>query len=153
MYQKLGLEPGPSVVPAGEKDAMMNFPGKALECAWDAGVTLYDTCDSYGNGHSEELIGNFLKGKRDQAVIVTKGGTNFRLPERSKNFTRDYLVMCLGESLKRLQTVMWMCICFMCGCCGRKRGSFRDVKLLKKIRKSPFLRHCHVGSGRHAARL
>lgn len=76
---------------------------EALACAWDAGVTLFDTCDSYGNGHSEELIGEFLKGKRDQAVVVTKGGTNFRVPERSKNFTRDYLKMCLDESLQRLQ--------------------------------------------------
>lgn len=76
---------------------------KALECAWEAGVNLFDTCDSYGNGHSEELIGKFLKERRDKAVVVTKGGTNFRLPERSKNFTRDYLKMCLDESLQRLQ--------------------------------------------------
>lgn len=77
---------------------------EALECAWENGVNLFDTCDSYGNGHSEELIGKFLKGKRQEAVIVTKGGTNFRVPERSKNFTREYLQMCLDESLKRLGT-------------------------------------------------
>lgn len=77
---------------------------EALACAWEEGVNLFDTCDSYGNGHSEELIGKFLAGKRHEAVIVTKGGTNFRVPERSKNFTREYLKMCLDESLKRLQT-------------------------------------------------
>ena len=77
---------------------------EALACAWEEGVNLYDTCDSYGNGHSEELIGRFLTGKRDKAVIVTKGGTNFRVPERSKNFTREYLKMSLDESPKRLQT-------------------------------------------------
>lgn len=75
---------------------------EALACAWDAGVNLFDTCDSYGNGHSEKLIGEFLKGKREQAVVVTKGGTNFRVPERSKNFTKEYLKMCLDESLERL---------------------------------------------------
>lgn len=75
---------------------------EALSCAWDAGVNLFDTCDSYGNGHSEKPIGEFLKGKRDQAVVVTKGGTNFRVPERSKNFTKEYLKMCLDESLERL---------------------------------------------------
>lgn len=80
-----------------------NLSMEALSCAWDAGVNLFDTCDSYGNGHSEELIGKFLKGKRDKAVVVTKGGTNFRVPERSKNFTKDYLKMCLDESLERLQ--------------------------------------------------
>lgn len=76
----------------------------ALKEAWDSGVNFYDTCDSYGNGHSEVLVGEFLKPMRKEAVIVTKGGTNFRLPERSKNFTREYLLMCLDESLQRLQT-------------------------------------------------
>lgn len=83
----------------GCKDAVSM---EALACAWDAGVNLFDTCDSYGNGHSERLIGEFLKGKREQAVVVTKGGTNFRVPERSKNFTKEYLKMSLDESLERL---------------------------------------------------
>ncbi len=76
----------------------------ALERAYELGINLYDTCDSYGNGHSEKLIGEFMKGRREEIVLVTKGGTNFRLPERSKDFTRDYLLMCLDESLQRLQT-------------------------------------------------
>jgi aryl-alcohol dehydrogenase-like predicted oxidoreductase len=76
----------------------------ALKAAMDAGVNFYDTCDSYGDGHSEELTGEFFKGIRKDVIIVTKGGTNFRVPERSKNFTRDYLMMSLDESLQRLQT-------------------------------------------------
>jgi len=76
----------------------------ALKTAMDNGVNFYDTCDAYGNGHSEELMGQFFKGIRSEVVIVTKGGTNFRVPERSKNFQRDYLLMCVDESLKRLQT-------------------------------------------------
>lgn len=35
---------------------------------------------------------------------MTKGGTNYRMPDRRKDFTRDYLMMCLDESLERLQT-------------------------------------------------
>ena len=77
---------------------------EALNVSWEKGVNLYDTCDAYGDGHSEILIGEFLKGRREASVIVTKGGTNYRLPERSKNFNRDYLMMCLEESLGRLQT-------------------------------------------------
>lgn len=77
---------------------------EALQEAWGGGINLFDTCDAYGDGHSEMLIGEFLKGKRDKAVVVTKGGTNFRLPERSKNFTHDYLISSLEESLSRLQT-------------------------------------------------
>lgn len=76
----------------------------ALDKAWELGVNLFDTCDAYGDGLSERLIGEFLQGKREQAIVVTKGGTNFRVPERSKNFERDYLMMCLDESLERLRT-------------------------------------------------
>lgn len=76
----------------------------ALKKAWDLGVNFYDTCDAYGNGHSENLMGEFFKGFRKDAIIVTKGGTNYRVPERSKNFNHDYLMMCLDESLQRLQT-------------------------------------------------
>ena len=77
---------------------------EAIKKAWDSGVNFFDTCDSYGNGHSEELLGEFFEGFRQEAIIVTKGGTNYRVPERSKNFTHDYLMMCLDESLKRLRT-------------------------------------------------
>lgn len=77
---------------------------EALQTAWEGGINLFDTCDAYGDGHSETLIGEFLQGKREEAVIVTKGGTNYRLPERSKNFTREYLTSSLEESLTRLRT-------------------------------------------------
>lgn len=76
----------------------------ALEKAWESGVNIFDTCDAYGDGLSEKLIGEFLQGRRDQAIVVTKGGTNFRVLQRSKNFERDYLKMSLDESLERLKT-------------------------------------------------
>ncbi|MDD4310923.1 MAG: aldo/keto reductase [Eubacteriales bacterium] len=85
-------------------DVVDDASRKALQAAWELGMNLFDTADAYGDGHSEVLIGEFLQGKREQAVIVTKGGTNFRLPERSKDFTHDYLMMCLDESLRRLKT-------------------------------------------------
>lgn len=47
---------------------------RALGAAWDAGITLYDTARSYGYGESEALLGQFLSGRRDQAVISTKFG-------------------------------------------------------------------------------
>lgn len=76
----------------------------ALQEAWQQGINLFDTADCYGDGHSEALIGEFLLGQREKAVIVTKGGTNYRVKERSKDFTRDYLIRSLDESLERLQT-------------------------------------------------
>lgn len=45
-----------------------------LAAALDAGVTLFDTADSYGAGHNEELLGRFLKGRRGQVRVATKFG-------------------------------------------------------------------------------
>lgn len=47
---------------------------RALGAGWDAGITLYDTARSYGYGESEALLGQFLSGRRHQAVISTKFG-------------------------------------------------------------------------------
>ena len=45
-----------------------------LDAALEAGVTLIDTGDFYGMGHNEMLIGEFLKGRRDQALLSVKFG-------------------------------------------------------------------------------
>ena len=43
-----------------------------IAAALDAGITLFDTADSYGMGKSEEILGKYLKGHRDEVVIATK---------------------------------------------------------------------------------
>ena len=44
-----------------------------VDAALDAGVTLFDTADIYGNGGgSEELLGEVLEGRRDRMVLATK---------------------------------------------------------------------------------
>ena len=45
-----------------------------LEAALAAGIDFFDTADTYGHGHNEELVGRFLKGKRDKVVLATKFG-------------------------------------------------------------------------------
>jgi len=47
---------------------------RALGIAWDEGIRFFDTARAYGYGESETLLGEFLKGRRDQAVIATKFG-------------------------------------------------------------------------------
>jgi len=54
---------------SGRRDSLA-----ALGAAWDAGIRLYDTARSYGSGESEALLGEFLRGRRDKAVISTKFG-------------------------------------------------------------------------------
>ena len=77
----------------------------AIESAFDLGVNFIDTSDAYGAGYSETLLGNALKGKRDQVVLATKGGNVMVGPNRGKRvFEPDYISGVLEDSLKRLQT-------------------------------------------------
>ena len=46
----------------------------ALGSAFDSGVDYFDLARSYGYGRAEEVVGEFLKGRRDQCVIATKVG-------------------------------------------------------------------------------
>ena len=45
-----------------------------LHRALDLGVTTYDASDAYGNGRSEVILGEALRGRREQTVLVTKSG-------------------------------------------------------------------------------
>jgi len=57
-----------------------------LEAAADAGVTFFDTADVYGDGRSEQLIGQFLANHPDLVVTVaTKIGR--RVEQRLENYT------------------------------------------------------------------
>jgi diketogulonate reductase-like aldo/keto reductase len=47
---------------------------RAMGVAWDSGITLFDTARSYGFGEAEAVLGEFLQGKRDRAVVATKYG-------------------------------------------------------------------------------
>lgn len=78
---------------------------RALQRAFDLGITFYDTADLYGNGHSETILGKALGAKRKQIIIGTKGGTlphsGFHMPQ---DFSPQYIRGALEASLKRLGT-------------------------------------------------
>lgn len=80
---------------------------RAIYRALDMGITFIDTSDAYGCGHSERLLGQALKGKRDQVVIATKFGY---VPDEEKrviygeNAAPSYIRAACGASLRRLQT-------------------------------------------------
>lgn len=75
---------------------------QALHAAVDAGMNFIDTSDAYGAGHSERVIGAFLKERSDrhQVIVCTKGGNN--MVTGARNFTRDYIRACVEGSLQRL---------------------------------------------------
>ena len=57
---------------------------RAMNTAWDAGITLFDTARSYGYGDAEAVLGEFLHGKRDRAIVATKFGIAPQNPGRLK---------------------------------------------------------------------
>lgn len=78
---------------------------KALEAAAEHGINFYDTADTYGSGHSEDLIAQFLKNKpRDQFFVATKAGWNFYEEPVRKVFEPEYIKRACEKSLKRLNS-------------------------------------------------
>jgi aryl-alcohol dehydrogenase-like predicted oxidoreductase len=83
----------------GQEDAT-----RMVKLALDRGINFIDTADVYSLGESETLVGNALKGVRDEIVLATK----VRLP-MSENFnrsgaTRVNIMREVEGSLRRLQT-------------------------------------------------
>jgi aryl-alcohol dehydrogenase-like predicted oxidoreductase len=58
---------------------------RAIQRAMELGVTFFDTAANYGAGHSERLLGQAVKGRRDQVVIATKFG--YHVDEAAKAVT------------------------------------------------------------------
>jgi aryl-alcohol dehydrogenase-like predicted oxidoreductase len=76
---------------AGQPE-VTNMIAKAL----DHGINFFDNAWEYHKGVSEERVGAALKGKRDQAIVMTKVCTHGR--------KKDVAMKMLEESLVRLQT-------------------------------------------------
>lgn len=77
---------------------------RMVKLALDRGINFFDTADVYSLGESETLLGNALKGVRNEIVLATK----VRLP-MGGNFnhsgaTRVNIMREIEDSLRRLQT-------------------------------------------------
>jgi aryl-alcohol dehydrogenase-like predicted oxidoreductase len=74
-----------------------------VDAAIAEGVTFFDTANSYGDGHSEEFLGDILQGRRDQVVLATKFGWE-RADDEGPRGARDYIMQAIDDSLRRLRT-------------------------------------------------
>ncbi|MDR1637314.1 MAG: aldo/keto reductase [Treponema sp.] len=88
---------------------------RTIHRARELGITLLDTAPAYGLGHSEEVVGKALQGRRADYVLSTKGGLRWDncegalLMERDgvrvlRNSRPESLAWELEQSLKRLRT-------------------------------------------------
>jgi aryl-alcohol dehydrogenase-like predicted oxidoreductase len=87
---------------------------EAVKRGIDLGINLFDTSDVYGCGKSEKLLGEAIKGRREEVVIATKfssvwdmnsGDPKSPCQSTGENYiTPEYIKKTCQESLERLQT-------------------------------------------------
>jgi len=84
---------------AKDNDAII---GKAIS----EGINLFDTADLYEKGGNEKLLGNALKGKRNDVLISTKVGNCWKEDGSGWEWTprKDYILKAADDSLRRLNT-------------------------------------------------
>ena len=112
-YQQLGLS-GLTVSTVGlgcnnfgARMADEDVPA-VVNAAIEAGITLFDTADVYGNvGGSEVLLGDALGSRRGEVIIATKFGSDMRGangPDWGARGSRRYIRIAVVNSLRRLGT-------------------------------------------------
>lgn len=77
---------------------------KVVQACLDAGITFFDTSDSYGAGKSEEYLGKAVERVRDDVVIATKFSSRTGEGPYRAGASRKYLVAACERSLRRLGT-------------------------------------------------
>jgi aryl-alcohol dehydrogenase-like predicted oxidoreductase len=81
---------------------------RALELALDSGINLIDTALGYGDGHSEELVGQAVRSRSETVYVATKIPPKNRLwPARTgthadEAFPADHVRACTEQSLRNL---------------------------------------------------
>jgi aryl-alcohol dehydrogenase-like predicted oxidoreductase len=93
---------GPLFSAWGQSDA--REARRLIDICLEAGVTLFDTADVYSNGASEEILGEALRGRRDEALISTKTGLPMGDGPQDWGASRARLIRAVEASLKRLGT-------------------------------------------------
>ncbi len=80
-----------------------NEANAIVDQAFDAGVTFFDTADTYGNGQSELMLGEALKGRREGAVVATKFHNPTGPFPTDGGVSRVHIMRAIEASLHRLQ--------------------------------------------------
>jgi aryl-alcohol dehydrogenase-like predicted oxidoreductase len=78
---------------------------RLIDVCLDHGVTMFDTADIYSKGAAESILGEAIKGRpRDQLILSTKATFRFGDGENQLGSSRHHLTRTIDEALKRLGT-------------------------------------------------
>ena len=77
---------------------------RLVDLALDAGVTFFDTADSYSGGLAEDILGQAIGGRRDQVLISTKANSRTEPGPNGLGSSRYHLIRTCEASLRRLRT-------------------------------------------------
>src|ERR1700742_1495590 len=75
---------------------------EVLAAALDAGVTLFDTAESYSRGANEEFAAPFVQANRERLTIATKFGISHEPDGMSARNEPAYIKRAVEGSLRRL---------------------------------------------------
>jgi len=75
-----------------------------VRAALDQGINLIDTAPIYGFGVAEEIVGAAIATRRDQVLVATKTGVEWRGGQVYRNASRDRILLEVDDSLRRLRT-------------------------------------------------
>jgi aryl-alcohol dehydrogenase-like predicted oxidoreductase len=77
---------------------------RIIHRALDAGINFIDTADMYSRGESELIVGNALKGRRDNVVVATKVNGPMGEDPNMRGTSRRWIITAVEGCLRRLQT-------------------------------------------------
>src|SRR5687768_9098957 len=85
-------------------DADAAEAARMFRAARDAGINFIDTADQYNAGRSEEVLGELIRGSRDELVIATKCFNPTGSDVNARGASRRHVRRAVEASLKRLGT-------------------------------------------------
>jgi aryl-alcohol dehydrogenase-like predicted oxidoreductase len=77
---------------------------RLVDICLEAGMNMFDSADVYSSGAAEEILGQAIKGRRDEVLISTKGTFRFGTGPNSGGSGRWHILRAVEASLKRLGT-------------------------------------------------
>jgi aryl-alcohol dehydrogenase-like predicted oxidoreductase len=77
---------------------------RLVDICLEAGLTMFDSADVYSGGLAEEILGQAIKGRRDQVIISTKGTFRSGTGPNDVGSSRYHLTRAVDASLRRLGT-------------------------------------------------